>query len=136
MRLFLDSSTLLAASGSVRGASRFVIEEAVSREWILFSSFYCFEETRKNLPKLGRNALRDFEAIVAPKVECASTALVIDRPMVYRVSKDRPVVATALSLQCHALLTLDRADFQRVLGNQIYGLLICTPGDWLKKHMD
>jgi hypothetical protein len=61
--------------------------------------------------------------------------VVIDRPLVYRVSKDRPVVATALALKCDALLTLDRADFHRLLGGRVYELLIRTPGDWLKEQL-
>jgi hypothetical protein len=38
MRLFLDSSALLAAAGSGKGASRFVITEAAALSWDLVSS--------------------------------------------------------------------------------------------------
>jgi uncharacterized protein len=135
MKLFLDSSVLLAASGSALGASRLIVEEAGLHGWLLISSVYCFEETRANLAKLGKHAERDFEKVVAPNIECGSTSLVIDLPMVYKVAKDRPVIATALALKCEVLLTLDRADFQRLLGNQFYGLRILTPGDWLKEQL-
>lgn len=133
MRLFLDSSALLAASGSATGASRLIIEEAELHGWVLISSVYCFEETRANLAKLGKHAARDFDQIVSPNVEFAETSLVINQPMVYTVTKDRPVITTATALKCEALLTLDRADFHRLLGNQFYGLRILTPGDWLKE---
>ena len=56
MIFFLDSSTLLSAAGSAKGAARFVILEAKARGWELVSSDYCAEETRRNLPKLGRSA--------------------------------------------------------------------------------
>lgn len=56
MRLFLDTSVLLAASGSSKGASRFLIAEAAAHGWELVSSDYCDEETRRNLPKVGRSA--------------------------------------------------------------------------------
>lgn len=134
MKLFLDSSVLLAASGSARGASRLLIVEAADLGLELVSSLYCFEEARHNLPKLGMQANADFETYVAPMVGCIDTRLVVDRPLVYPVTKDRPVVAGALAADCHALLTLDRADFQRLLGSQIYGMHILTPGDWLMKH--
>lgn len=133
MKLFLDSSVLLAASGSAKGASRLLIVEAADLGLELVSSLYCFEETRHNLPKLGIQAEADFEKHVAPFVECIETRLVVDRPLVYPVTKDRPVVAGALAAKCHALLTLDRADFQRLLGTEVYGMWILTPGDWLKK---
>ena len=135
MKLFIDSSVLLAASGSATGASRLLIGEASARGWVLVSSLYCFEETRHNLPKLGSHAEGDFEKHIAPFVECIETRLVVDRPVVYPVTKDRPVVAGALAAKCDALLTLDRADFQRLLGNEIYGMSILTPGDWLKMNL-
>lgn len=53
---FLDTKVLLAASGSARGASRFLIAEAQALGWELVSSDYCDEETRRNLPKVGRSA--------------------------------------------------------------------------------
>lgn len=134
MRLFLDSSVLLAASGSAKGASRLLISEADERNWDLVSSLYCFEETRRNLPKLGTKAQADFEMKVSPFVECIDTRLVVDKPLVYPATKDRPVVAGALAAECDALLTLDRADFQRLLGSEVYGMWILTPGDWLKRH--
>jgi hypothetical protein len=134
MRLFLDSSVLLAASGSAEGASRLLVEEAEGSGWILLTSLYCFEETRHNLPKLGTNAEADFSKYVAPFVDCIDTRLVVDRPLVYPVSKDRPVVVGALAAKSHALLTLDRGDFQRLLGTQVYGVMILTPGDWLRRH--
>ena len=90
---------------------------------------------RHNLPKLGSHAESDFEEHISPYVECIETRLVVDRPLVYPVIKDRPVVAGALAAKCDALLTLDRADFQRLLGNEIYGMSILTPGDWLKKNL-
>jgi hypothetical protein len=55
VRLFLDTSVLLAASGSGKGASRFVVTEAAAHGWELVGSDYCDEETRRNLPKVGRS---------------------------------------------------------------------------------
>jgi predicted nucleic acid-binding protein len=56
VRLFIDTSVLLAASGSAKGASRVLIAEAAAHGWELLSSDYCAEETRRNLPKLGQSA--------------------------------------------------------------------------------
>jgi hypothetical protein len=61
-----------------------------------------------------------------------STSVVLDRPLVYRATKDRPVVISALGLQADFLLTLDRDDFQDLLGDAIYGLPIRTPGQFLR----
>lgn len=89
MKLFLDSSVLLAASGSAKGASRLLMVESADWGLELVSSLYCFEETRQNLPKLGIQAEADFEQNVAPFVECIETRLLVDRPLVFPVTKDR-----------------------------------------------
>jgi len=133
MKLFLDSSVMLAASGSPTGASRLVLEEADDNEWRLMTSLYCIEETRRNLAKFSSEAEQTFHAEVVPSLEVETTAYVIDRPLVFPVTKDRPVVASALALKCYALLTLDRADFQSLLGEKIYGMWILTPGDWIRR---
>jgi hypothetical protein len=38
VRLFLDTSVLLAAAGSTGGASRFVVEEAATQGWKLVTA--------------------------------------------------------------------------------------------------
>jgi hypothetical protein len=44
MRLFLDASVLLAASGSATGASRHLIRLAPANQWSLFATPYVVEE--------------------------------------------------------------------------------------------
>lgn len=53
MRLFLDTSVLLAASGSERGASRAVLERATAAGWVLVVTPYVLEETLSNLSFIG-----------------------------------------------------------------------------------
>ena len=50
MRLFLDTSVLLAASGSAAGASREIFRRAAANGWLLVSSPYVIEEGLRNLP--------------------------------------------------------------------------------------
>lgn len=132
MRLFLDSSVLLAAAGSTTGASRLLIMSAQREGWTLLTSSYCVHETEHNLPKLGTKAATDWKRIIKPALAVVGTNLVLDRPLIYRAAKDRPVVITALSLRAEALLTLDRDDFHGLLGSSVYGLPIRTPGEFLK----
>ena len=53
MRLFLDSSVLLAAAGSANGASRAVFSYALAQNWSLISSPYALNEVLHNLAKSG-----------------------------------------------------------------------------------
>ena len=133
MRLFFDSSVLLAAAGSTSGASRLLITSAKREGWTLLSSVYCVREVEHNLPKLGSKATTDWNRLIKPKLTVVGTHLILDRPLIYRAVKDRPVVITALSLKADTLLTLDRDDFHDLLGSSVYGLPIRTPGEFLRE---
>jgi predicted nucleic acid-binding protein len=129
----LDSSVLLAAAGSTSGASRLLIMSAKREGWTLLTSAYCVREAEHNLPKLRPRAASDWRRIIRPRLSEVGTHLVLDRPLVYRAVKDRPVVITALSLKADVLLTLDRDDFHDLLGTSVYGLPIRTPGEFLRE---
>ena len=131
MRLFLDTSVLLAASGSGRGASRFVIIEAAAHDWEIVSSDYCEEETRRNLPKLSPAAASVWAKQVAPRLRFVRARVAFDKPLVFPKAKDRPVVITALAVRADWLLTLDEGDFHTKLGREVYGLRLATPGEFL-----
>jgi predicted nucleic acid-binding protein len=131
VRLFLDTSVLLAASGSAKGASRFLITQAMAYGWELVSSDYCDEETRRNLPKVGRSAGVAWKNEIAPKIRFVRADVALDKPLVFPEAKDRPVVITALASRAVWLLTLDEGDFHTKLGREVYGLRIATPGEFL-----
>jgi predicted nucleic acid-binding protein len=131
MRIFLDTSVLLAASGSSKGASRFLITEAAAHGWELVCSDYCAEETRRNLPKVGRSAATAWKNQIAPLVRFVRADVALDKPLVFPKAKDRPVVITALAVRADWLLTLDEGDFHTKLGREVYGLRIATPGEFL-----
>ena len=61
--------------------------------------------------------------------------LTINKPTVFPVNKDRPILFSALAT-ADVLLTLDRADFSRLLGTRFYGLAIMTPGTWLTQERE
>ncbi len=133
MRLFLDSSVLLAAAGSTSGASRLVIKSTKHADWVLLTSAYCVREAEHNLPKLSPKAATDWHRLIKRRLTIVGTHLVLDRPLIYRAVKGRPVVITALSLKTDVLLTLDRDDFHDLLGMSVYGLPIRTPGEFLRE---
>jgi len=133
VRLFLDSSVLLAASGSSKGASRLLFDNAVSHGWLLLTADYCLREVEFNLPKLGKKAALSWGEIIQPALIPATARLTLDRPLIYRATKDRPVVISALSQKADYLVTLDRDDFHDLLGRSVYGLPIRTPGEFLRE---
>lgn len=136
MKLFLDTSVLLSACGSAKGASRFIIEEAKVQSWELTSADYCREETLRNLGKLGESAVVYFRATLDRRIDWQLNALTTDDIVIFDKAKDRPVLISALSVKPSALLTLDRADFHDRLGRQFYGIDIRTPGEWLMEQRE
>ncbi len=134
MKLFLDTSVLLSACGSAKGASRFIVEEARGQRWELVSADYCREETLRNLGKLGKSAEAYFRATLDRRIDWHLNALTTDDIVVFDKAKDRPVLISALSVKPSVLLTLDRTDFHDRLGRQFYGIQIRTPGEWLMEQ--
>jgi predicted nucleic acid-binding protein len=132
MKLFLDTSVLIAACGSSQGASMAVLRLAESQRWTLLATPYVLAETEKNLPKLGGEAERNWLDIRG-KLSVCQDVISIEKPSVFPVSKDRPVLFSALAW-ADVLLTLDRSDFQGLIGSKFYGLPILRPGEFLEEE--
>jgi hypothetical protein len=99
----------------------------MAQGWELVSS----EETRRNLPKVGRSAASAWKNAIAPRVRFERASVALDKPLVFPKAKDRPVVITALAMRADWLLTLDEVDFHTKLGREVYGLRLATPGEFL-----
>jgi predicted nucleic acid-binding protein len=135
MTLFLDTSVLLAASGSATGAARFICRIGPRQGWTLLNSGSCLQETLRNLPKIGPAAAATWETEIQPVLILVPDVLPMgERALVFSKAKDRPVVITALAAEAAVLLTLDRTDFHGELGQEIYGMRIRTPADFLTEQ--
>lgn len=132
MRLFLDTSVILAACGSATGASRLILEFAGVNGWTMLSSRYGLAEVVRNLADFGQAAIAAWPRIQS-RLDLTDDVLVIDRPAVFTVGKDRPILFTAYKY-ADVLLTLDRQDFIRAIGARFYHLEILTPGAFVKRE--
>jgi len=56
---------------------------------------------------------------------------VIDHPIVFDVTKDRPVLLSAIGCGANYLVTSDTTDFAHVLGTVVYGVNVRTPKSFL-----
>ena len=132
MKLFLDTSVLLAAAGSSTGSSRAIFLYAATQKWQLVSSPYALNEVLRNLPKLPPNATREWLRL-RPNLSVVDDVVSLDRPVIFPARKDRPILFTALAW-ADVLLTLDKADFSDVLGGLFYGLSIQLPYEFLGRE--
>jgi predicted nucleic acid-binding protein len=131
VKVFLDTSVLLSASGSAKGASRYILENSKIHKWELVSSYYCENETLRNLPKLEYDADNYFKTSLKRQITWISDTFASDKILIFRKNKDKPVLVTALASEAEYLLTLDRADFHKRVGSKVYHLKIRTPGEFL-----
>lgn len=136
MKLFLDTSVLLAAAGSAKGASRFLVEQAEAHGWTLLTAPYCIEEAQRNARKISAKAPATLSQAIIPKLELVPTELAFDKALVFPKAKDRPVLLSALGAEADCLLTLDEEDFRKVIGSHVYGMEVSTPGLFLIAQRD
>lgn len=127
MRIFLDANVLFSAARS-DGAVRRLLELLLDGGHECWVDGFVVTEARRNLELKSGVALPDLDRLlrrlrVAPMRPPASE-LEATLPV---VEKDRPVLAAAIRLGCHALVTGDRTHFGRLLGRSVRGVTIHSP---------
>jgi hypothetical protein len=132
VRLFLDTSVLLAACGSLTGASLEIFHRAPANGWILITTPYAVEELLRNLPDFPPSASANW-ARLRPSLLVMDDVLTLDRPAVFPAGKDRPILFSALAW-ADILLTLDRGDFGGLMDKPFYGLLVLKPGVFMERE--
>jgi hypothetical protein len=132
VRLFLDTSVLLAACASDLGASREIFLRALPNEWVLVTSPYVVGEVLANLRKLPASASAEW-AKLRPMLLLLDDILTVDRPSVFEPAKDRPILFSALAWS-DVLLTLDVNGFGGLLEKPFYGLRVKKPGPFLQEE--
>lgn len=132
MNVFCDTSVLLAASKSSQGASRAIFNYAVGAGWELLASPWVIGETEQNLGKFEPDVREAWEQL-RPHLSLVADVVSLDRALVFPVTKDRPVLVTALAWS-DILLTLDREDFTNLLGSSCYGMPIMLPSEFLTRE--
>jgi predicted nucleic acid-binding protein len=129
VKLFIDASVALAATGQPTGASRAIFDVAPAMGWELQVSNYVLREIAANLGRLSPSALQEW-VLLAPRLVVVRDLTSFDFPTVFLPGKDRPVLFTAAG-RADVLLTLDRAHFGRFFASGFYSLRVLPPGDFL-----
>ncbi len=133
MIVFLDTSTILAACWSAKGLSRLLIEYAPTAGWELVTADYCLSEVEKNVRKHPAGAA-EWRRSIQRQLTMIGSVYVIDRPIVFDATKDRPVLLSAIGGNAEYLVTSDTTDFAHVLGTVVYGVKVRTPKTFLQEQ--
>jgi predicted nucleic acid-binding protein len=131
LRIFFDTSFIIAAAGSEKGLPRFIFEQGRRSGWELVTSLYCEEEVNRNIHKVDGGAF--WLAEIRPTLRIHATEVVLNYPLVFEATKDRPVIISALGSQAEYLLTLDHSDFAALLDTEVYGMRIRLPSSFARE---
>ena len=128
-RLFLDANILFSAAHKP--------DARVFRLWrledvVLYSSRYALEEARFNLA--SDDELRRLTRLAGDLqfVEVGQRAI---PPGVSLPEKDAPILLAAIEARADYLLTGDLRHFGPYFGKKIEGVIVLTPGQYLKRKI-
>lgn len=107
-----------------------LIEVAPKQGWSLVTADYCVAEIERYVLKHPAGATR-WTQTVQKRIGVVGSIYVLDRPIVFDATKDRPVVLSAIGSDADYLVTSDTTDFAHILGTTVYGVNIRTPKTFL-----
>jgi len=125
--VFLDANVLFSAAYQSRAG--------LHRLWklsdlALLTSPYALEEARRNLGEIQqRERLASLMDSVRIVPEMLGSPL---PPGVQLAEKDAPILLAAIEARATHLLTGDVRDFGRYFGKRLGGVLVLTPGEYLR----
>jgi uncharacterized protein len=126
-RVFLDANVLFSAA--YRSDSGLLVlwrRPGVTR----LTSSYAVDEARRNLPRADQ---RQRLATLVAACEIVPTPVAAALPASLRLPEsDRPIFLAAMAAHASHLLTGDRTHFGPYFDRTIAGVLILTPGDYLR----
>lgn len=140
-RLFLDSSTLIAAAGSPDGGSSMVMELCAQGKAVALVTRLVLREAERNIKdKMGEQALLRFYELLGglgPEVIPLPSSDALDRAAELVADKDAHVVAGAREGGASHLITLDRKHLlPQKVKRAMLPIIVCTPGDHLQSLFD
>lgn len=91
---------------------------------------YGIEEVERNLDFLTPEGAGEWNSLRS-RLLVMGDVLTLDLPSLFEKSKDKPILLGALAW-ADALLTLDEGDFGWLMESTFYGLVIMTPGSFLR----
>ena len=131
-RLFLDANVLFSAAYNPKSP---LLELWQLSGVDLLCSAYAVQEARQNLAIHRPNRLGEFEHLVGK-------LSLLDAPLTMTAAagaaglpdKDLPILLGAIGAKATHLLTVDKKHFGSLYGQTLDGVLVTTPGDYLRRR--
>ncbi len=136
LKLFLDSSVLVAMCLSAKGAARELVRLAIRSHVKLVTSAYAFDETEISLSEKVPTALPAYRYLRSRHfwilVEATSKEATAAEGFTADVF-DAPIVAAAKKARADALVTFDRKHLITQPVADYIGGLVCRPNEALRR---
>ena len=129
LRVFLDANVLFSAAYR-EGAG--LLELWKRPDFQLMTSAFAAEEARRNLDTPPQRSRLE---ILVGSIRVVAEAPGLSLPAGVRLrDKDVPILQAAMAASATHLLTGDLRDFGEIMGRRVGGILVQTPGEFLKSR--
>lgn len=138
LRVFLDTSAILAGLNSPTGAAGIILAACFSRQIVAVISPGVIEEANRNIPlKFPRltPAWQSF-LLIPPSVTKDPTITQIQAAYNILPTSDAPILAAAIKTKPNVLVTWNTRHFLRKDVTEMVKFPILTPGDFLHKFLN
>ncbi len=142
LKVFLDTSTVIAGLASSRGAAKEVLYLAEIRLIKIFISKQVIVEADRNIKSKLPEMLNEFRGYIK-----ILSLVLVDDPTIEKTNRyssfmnrnDAPILAAAISSGADYLVTWDRKHFIKKRSSLTVKIKIVTPGEFLqyfRKHIE
>ena len=130
-RLFLDANVPFSAAYSP--TSQLLALWSLD-DIQLVTSVWAVEEARRNLVIQRRERLAVLEELLSRVTLITTSTTGSTEPCVKLADKDVPILQAAIESGCNVLLTGDKQHFGALYGQEIEGVLVQMPGQYLRSR--
>lgn len=137
LRVFVDTSALLAGLNSPHGAAGAILTACFLHEIIPVISSQVIEEAKRNIPvkfPLLANPFASF-LLIPPEITAAPSLKDIQRAYHLLPTNDAPILAAAINAQPDALITWNTHDFLRKEVISAVSFPILVPQQFLQRFI-
>jgi len=136
VKVFIDSSVLIAAASSLRGSARELLNAGILGNYQIVLSQLVLTESERNIVRKAPAALplfQFFAETLAPGIVRPSRERVLAVAQVVEV-KDAPIVAGAMEAEAIYLATYDQQHLLRCSERirVAFGIIVATPADIIR----
>ena len=137
LKVFLDTSAILAGLNSPSGAAGVILAACFSKEIIAVISPQVIEEANRNIPLKFPGLTTSWQSflLIPPKVTKQPSLKQVAAAYKILPTSDAPILASAIFVKPTALITWNTKDFLRKSVLDAAAFPILTPGDFLNKFL-